>query len=226
MVVLADILQVVTAVVYFGLLSAIYKRSVLYTGITNVLIGISLGYICANNVYVLKDQVLARISGGDYDYIFAIIIGLLYFTAIIPQARVLYRAATVIQIGVGLGLMAQLSMVKTWDWVSVYSIKAFTGITEFTAMVFVLTGISNFLFSRALDTPVSRVSMQIGRVGLLIYCGYFCGTYQSGMISRLLFFTSQVVGGFGWWVPFVIFAFILLDITGIFRRAAPKIEAT
>jgi hypothetical protein len=219
------LLEILLAVTFFGLFSAAYKRTWFYGLLSNMLLAVSLGYMVVSQITAVQNTLLARISGGESIYIIALVIGLLYFTAAISKLKVLYRAVTVVTLSIGLGLTLNLSMVKVWDWVINFAGNAFTGLAPFLAMFFLATGISNFLFSRHLDKGPMNLSRQIGRVGLLSYSAYFIGTYLSGTVARMLFFILQINKGNAWWVPYVIFAGILVDATGILKRKTPKIEA-
>ena len=212
------ILEITTAVFFFGLYSAVYKRTAFYSILANIMVGITAAYTVLGGLDVLQNQLFPRISGGETIYLAAVIIGILYFTALFPRLKGLYRGVTVIMVAVGLGLSLNLSMVKVWDWVVQFAAGAFTGIGPFLAMFFLATGITNFLFAQKLAGP-SNVPRQIGRVGLLIYSAYTAGSLLSYKIGMTMFYVIEVVQGNAWWIPFAIFALILIDATGILKRS-------
>ena len=94
-------------------------------------------------------------------------------------------------------------------------------------MIFFAAGIANYLFSKHLETGITKPFMSFGRLGLLIYAAYFIGTYQSGLIARIMYYISAISRGNAFWVPFLIFGVIVLDIVGVFRRGkkGPEISA-
>jgi len=209
--------QVVMAITFFGLFSSFYKRSRLFSFLAHMLIGVSTAFVCVQGIDVVINDVYGRITGGEPIFIMVIIIGLLYFTAVIPKLRSLYRGVTVVQVAIGLGLTLQLSMVKVWDWTVNIAGQAFTGVGPFLAMVFLLTGISNFLFSKVLEKP-TRISREVGRLGLLIYSAFIVGSGLSFRISNTMFYVLRVMQGNAWWIPLIIFAGIIIDATGILKR--------
>ncbi len=209
--------EVVMAITFFFFFSSFYKRTRFFSFLSHLLIGVSVAFVCVQGIDVLSNQIYKRIVGGEPLYIFAIIIGLLYFTAVIPKLRSLYRGVTVVQVAIGLGLTLQLSMVKVWDWVVNISGQAFTGVGPFLAMVFLVTGISNFLFSKALEKP-TRIPREIGRMGLLIYAAFIVGSGLSFRVSNTMFYVLRIMQGNVWWVPIIIFAGIVIDATGILKR--------
>ncbi len=219
------LLEILMAVTFFGLFSAAYKRTWIYSLLSNLLLGVSLGYMVVSQVQLVQNNIITRITGGESIYIIAVILGLLYFTAAFTKLKAIYRAVTVVTLSIGLGLTLYISMVNVWDWVVNIAGKAFTGLAPFLAMFFLATGISNFLFSKHLERGPLKASRTIGRIGLLAYSAYFLGTYLSGMTARMLFYILQINKGNAWWVPYIIFAGIVIDATGILKRKAPKIES-
>lgn len=220
------IYDIIIALTFFGLFSALYRRTKVFTALSNVLIGVTTAQVVLGNINILQNTLLPKISGGDYIYIFAILIGLIYFAALSSKLRPLYRAVTVIMAATGLGLTLNLSMVKVWDWVYNFSVQALTGIGPLIALFFLATGIANFLFSRVLEGP-TRVPREIGRIGILAYMSFLVGSSLTGYAGSMVYFMSQIFMGSAWWVPVIIFVGIIMDALGIFGKKQPeKIEVS
>jgi hypothetical protein len=190
------LLEITTAVFFFGLYTAVYKRTAFYSILANIMVGITAAYTVLGGLDVLQGQLFPRISGGESIYLIAVVIGILYFTALFPRLKGLYRGVTVVMVAVGLGLSLQLSMVKVWDWVVQFAAGAFTGIGPFLAMFFLAT----------------------------IYSAYTAGSLLSYKVGMMMFYVIEVMQGNAWWIPLVIFAIILIDATGILKRSTPTVK--
>jgi hypothetical protein len=219
------VFEILLAFTYVTFLSTIYKRTKLFALVNSILLGVALGHIIYINYNTFMTQTYERIIGGEPQFILAIIVGLLYFTAVIPNLRSIYRVVAVITLGQGLGIMLNVSMLKVWNWTSEIAKAGLTDIVGFVGLVFFATGLSTFLFHRRFSRGLASIPMQIGRWSLLIYAAFFIGTYQSGLGARIMFYILRINTGAAWWVPILVLAGILLDAVGVFRSIGLTTEA-
>jgi hypothetical protein len=220
---------VLLAAVYCSMLSSLYKRTPMFAFINNLMLGVALGNTILVNYNVLANVTMPRIMQGQPIFIFVFVFGAMFWTALVPTLRPIYRFVSILTLGQGLGLMLYISMQKVWNWTAQFAVSGLTGPIGFIALVFFAAGVSTMLFHKNFESGKMRIPMEIGRWGLLLYAAYFIGTYQSGIAASIMFYVISILTGVAWWVPYLMLGYIFLDAIGVFRKLRgqkPKVETT
>jgi hypothetical protein len=220
---LTGIFPYLSCLVFFASYTVLYKNNPLYRGVTNLVIGISAGYLIASNIDAFyRGVIIDQITNGlSLQNVLAWIIGVLFIFVFFPKLIALYRAAAILVMTVGIGMQLPYGPATFWTLTVGYAQNMFNfvqgGFNEVTfgalaaAIAFCL-GMSYFFFTDRADKPTAPFRKG-GRLILLIYAAFCIVQTALGMINIFQWKLLEALNGVPttWYIPIGLFLLILVD---------------
>jgi len=196
--------------VFFAAYTVLYKDNPIYRFVQSLIVGIGAGYLFMMQVGMIQRLLipsLSRVQG-----ILGLIIGLGFFCIFIPQLINIYRAASIIVMTVGIGLVLPYGVAITYTATLGYGEKLFAGFGPFVAGICYALGLSYFLFTSKVEKPTAPFRAA-GRLILLIYTAMCISMTALGKLNLIQWKTLDAIYGIPptWVIPIGLFLLCLID---------------
>jgi hypothetical protein len=204
---------VITAVQYFGTLcffgifTQMYRNNPLYRYITAIVVGLAGAQVMTTNIISINDGMVQKLIGGDYSMIVVLLLGIGYFMIFIPRLINIYRAVTIISVGLGFGLALPYSMSTAWATAIKFGTGGFTSVFGFITLVCFLSSMTYFIFARFTEGPL-RYPRALGRVVLFTYVAMMLAQMVLGDLNMVQYVMLQTLSWGTWWVPVIMIVVI------------------
>jgi hypothetical protein len=220
---LAPIFPYVNTLVFFAAYTVLYKNNPLYRGVTNLVIGISAGYLIASNIDAFyRGVVIDQMTNGlNIQNVLAWVIGVLFVFVFFPKLISLYRAAAILVMTVGIGMQLPYGPATFWTLTVGYAKNMFNFVNggfnavtigALAAAIAYVLGMSYFFFTDKADKPTAPFRKG-GRIVLLIYAAFCIVQTALGMINIFQWKLLEAINGVPttWYIPIGLFLLILVD---------------
>lgn len=196
--------------VFFAAYSILYKDNPMYRFVQSLVVGVGAGYLFMAQINMIQRMLIPALPQPMA--IAALIMGLAFFCIFIPRLINVYRAASIIVMTVGIGLVLPYGVAVTYTATLGYAQKLFTGAGPFVAGICYALGMSYFLFTGRLEKP-TRHFRAAGRLVLLIYTAMCISMTALGKLNLIQWKVLDTLYGIPstWWIPAGIFVLMLVD---------------
>jgi len=196
--------------VFFAAYSVLYKDNPIYRFVQNLVVGVGAGYLFMMQVGQIQRLLIP--AGAQPMAIIAWVMGLSFFCIFIPGLINLYRAASIVVMTVGIGLVLPYGVAITYTATLGYAQRLFTSAGWFVAGISYALGMSYFLFTGRLEKPTAPFRAA-GRVVLLVYTAMCISMTALGKLNLVKWKTLDALYGVPatWWIPVGIFVLCLID---------------
>ena len=196
--------------VFFAAYSVLYKDNPMYRFVQSLVVGVGAGYLFMAQVNQLQRLLIPALPQPMA--IVALVMGLAFFCIFIPGLINVYRAASIIVMTVGIGLVLPYGVAITYTATLGYGQKLFTGAGQFIAGICYALGMSYFLFTGRLEKPTAPFRAA-GRVVLLVYTAMCISMTALGKLNLIQWKVLDTLYGIPstWWIPAGIFVLMLVD---------------
>lgn len=204
------------AVIYYGLLTSLYKDNPIYTFVEPLVVGALLGNEVAVNLTRIQTSVLGPLAAGNLILIGTVVVGVLYFFILSPRLSAGYRLVCV------LSLAATFGLEQSSSWTTAYLTNMMwaTSVTDISSLLLVIgvvTTVIYFTFSRKMEAPLRHIRT-VGKVFLFAFFGISVGTMWWRYTNKAIGLAMQAITPPGIYVPFLIALYIALDALGVINR--------
>ncbi|UCD72608.1 MAG: hypothetical protein JSW01_03915 [Candidatus Bathyarchaeota archaeon] len=196
--------------VFFAAYSVLYKDNPMYRFVQSLVVGIGAGFLFMAQI----DQIVRILvpSLPQPHAVIALVMGVAFFCIFIPGLINIYRAASILVMTVGIGIVLPYGVAITWTATLGYSQRLFTGLGPFVAGICYALGMSYFLFTGRLEKPTAPLRT-LGRVVLLVYTAMCISMTALGKLNLIQWKVLDALWGIPstWFIPVGIFVLILID---------------
>ena len=217
---MADVFtDLLTATLIVSIWSILYRENIFYRIAEHVAIGSFFGYTLYMGLNTLYNKTLIpMISTGDPSLILVTIIGLLFWTRLIPIQQVKWVGriplATLTGISMGIGIRGAISaqiikQTQIGSWI--VPGNALASINNIIVGVFAFSTLIYFIYTRE-HKGVQGVVSKIGRIALMFCFGAILGTFLMGNTAFSIGQIPNLVKGNGVYVSIVAIILIVIDI--------------
>lgn len=207
---LEPIMPYLNTLVFFGAYSVLYKDNPLYRFVQSLVVGIGAGYLFVTQIWMVQRNILPQLSMADA--VLALVMGLAFLCIFVPQLINVYRAASILVMTVGIGIVLPMGVAITWTATLGYAKGLFTGLGPFVTGVCYALGLSYFLFTGVAERPTAPLRY-LGRVVLLVYTAMCISMTALGKLNLIQWKVLDALWGIPatWQIPIGIFILILID---------------
>lgn len=196
--------------VFFAAYSVLYKDNPMYRFVQSLVVGIGAGFLFMAQI----DQIVRILvpSLPQPHAVIALVMGVAFFCIFIPGLINIYRAASILVMTVGIGIVLPYGVAITWTATLGYAQRLFTGLGPFVAGTCYALGMSYFLFTGRLEKPTALLRT-LGRVVLLVYTAMCVSMTALGKLNLIQWKVLDALWGIPstWFIPVGIFVLILID---------------
>ena len=198
------------ALVFFGAYSVLYKDNPLYRFIQSLVVGIGAGYLFVSQIMMVQRVILPQLS--DPSVALALVMGLAFFCIFIPRLISVYRAASILVLTVGIGIVLPMGVAIIWTVTLSYAKNLFAGLGPLVTGVCYVLGLSYFLFTSVAEKPTAPFR-SLGRVVLLVYAAMCISMTALGKLAMIQWMVLDAIWGIPstWQIPIGIFILMLID---------------
>jgi hypothetical protein len=196
--------------VFFAAYSVLYKDNPMYRFVQSLVVGVGAGFLFMAQVEQIQRMLIPALPQPMA--IAALIMGLAFFCIFIPGLINVYRAASIIVMTVGIGLVLPYGVAVTYTATLGYAQRLFTGFGPFVAGICYALGMSYFLFTGRLEKPTAPFRAA-GRLVLLVYTAMCISMTALGKLNLIQWKVLDTLYGIPatWWIPAGIFVLMLVD---------------
>jgi len=215
-----------SALVFFGAYSVLYKDNPLYRFIQSLVVGIGAGYLFAAQIMMVHRVILPQLSTPAAAL--ALVMGLAFFCIFIPRLISVYRAASILVLTVGIGIVLPFGVAIIWTVTESYAKNLFAGLGPFVTGLCYVLGLSYFLFTEKVDKPTAPFR-NLGRVVLLVYAAMCISMTALGKLAMIQWKVLDAIWGIPptWQIPVGLFMLMLIDaFVYPLRKLVPGKETT
>ncbi len=200
-----------SALVFFGAYSVYYKDNPLYRFVQSLVVGIGAGYLFAAQLMMLQRVILPQLTILPAAAL-ALVMGLAFFCIFIPQLISVYRAASILVLTVGIGIVLPMGVAIIWTVTAAYAKNLFAGLGPIVTGICYVLGLSYFLFTGVTEKPTAPFR-SLGRVVLLVYAAMCISMTALGKLAMIQWKVLDALWGYPqtWQVPVGIFILMLID---------------
>jgi hypothetical protein len=210
--------------IFFAAYTVLYKHNPVYRIAQSLVIGVGAGYLLVANIDAFNRGVISQtfVDGSfNWPMLLPWIIGVGYVCIFIPQLISVYRAASILTLTVGMGVVLPYGPALFWTVTREYSKNALNFLSDglsvatfgnlVTAISYAL-GLSYFFFTDVASRPTTQFR-KMGRVVLLIYTAMTITTTALGKINLVQWKVLDAINGIPatWWIPALMFIIMLID---------------
>ncbi len=196
--------------VFFAAYSVLYKDNPMYRFVQSLVVGVGAGFLFMAQINVIQRMLIPALP--QVFAIIGLIMGLAFFCIFIPGMVNVYRAASIIVMTVGIGLVLPYGVAITYTATLGYAQRLFTGLGPFVAGTCYALGMSYFLFTGRLAKPTAPFRAA-GRLVLLVYTAMCISMTALGKLNLVQWKVLDALFGVPptWWIPIGIFVLCLID---------------
>jgi len=200
------------ALVQWIMLSTIYKENPFYDIVEGLSLGATVGMSIMDNWNNLQNLVLRPIYNQPSTslwVVIALIWGLLYFTRYFRRLIEVFRFLTAFSLAISVALSARTVAATGWAQVtgSVAQLKDFNG---FIVWLFFIGGMFYYVFGKKLGKPLAPV-LVFGRWVMIWTIGALLTPMGFRYFEAGITWSIQINNSPAWWIPFAVFAIIVVD---------------
>jgi len=203
--------------VFFGAYSVYYKDNPLYRFVQSLVVGVGAGYLFSAQIMMFTRIIMPELLQPSDPLAqpaaaLALVMGLAFFCIFIPRLTSIYRAASILVMTVGIGLVLPLGVAIIWTVTQSYAVNLFAGLGPIVTGICYVLGLSYFLFTEKVDKPTAPFR-SLGRVVLLVYAAMCISMTGLGKLAMIQWKVLDAIWGYPptWEIPVGIFILILID---------------
>lgn len=172
----------------------------------NIYMGILGGYIFAINWNFIQKNAIAKVAGGEYIYIIAILLSVMLLGRLKPQYMWISRYPVVLTVGVGLGLAMRTTVMADFLGQIQATLLPWNSVNNIVMVIGTCTAAAYFIFTAQKSGVYNYVNTS-GRLFLLIAFGV---TYGQTVSFRMELVIGRLVAMLDPRVAMYTYAFILI----------------
>jgi len=172
----------------------------------NIYMGILGGYIFAINWNFIQKNAIAKVAGGEYIYIIAILLSLMLLGRLKPQYLWISRYPVVLTVGVGLGLALRTTVMADFLGQIQATLLPWNSLNNITMVIGTCTAAAYFIFT----AQKSGVYKYINTAGRLFLLTAFGVAYGQTVSFRMELVIGRLVAMLDPRVAMYTYAFILI----------------
>lgn len=209
--------------IFFAAYSILYKDNPMYRFVQSLVVGIGAGFLFMKQIDQVQRMLFPALPQAHA--VIALVMGIAFFCIFVPGLINVYRAASILVMTVGIGIVLPYGVAITWTASLGYAQNLFSGLGPAVAGISYALGMSYFLFTGKLEKPTAPFRT-LGRLVLLIYTAMCVSMTALGKLNLIQWKVLDALYGVPttWWIPAGIFALMLVDLL-VFPILGGKKEA-